>query len=36
MMIGPKPLISRKKGREGYAAGPVGVNTTLLIDERNG
>src|SRR6188768_3979875 len=27
MVIGPKPLISRKKGREGYAAGCPGVNT---------
>src|SRR5881394_2448288 len=27
MMIGPKPLIFRKKGREGYAAGAPGVNT---------
>src|SRR6186713_265695 len=27
MVIGPKPLISRKKGREGYASGGPGVNT---------
>src|SRR4051812_44949103 len=27
MVIGPKPLISRKKGREGYAADTPGVNT---------